>query len=126
MTPENWMPLLQAMEPYPALRSRLAEPGLTLDQRVALLRQAGFDVTPQELLRWRSPEPAGGDGGGGTGEGGGGEALSEAALDAASGGVTLTFTNQGGGTSSWLVFQKPTQPVGSGIPPAWQVLTGPA
>lgn len=120
MTPENWIPLLQAMEPYPALRSRLAEPGLTLEQRVALLRQAGFDVTAQELLQWRTPQPEGGGGGGG----GGGGALPDTALDDVAGGLTLTFTNGSGGGSPLLVFQKPTQPVSGALPVAWQVVGG--
>ncbi|MFB9971077.1 Nif11-like leader peptide family natural product precursor [Pseudoroseomonas cervicalis] len=79
MTPENWTPLLRALEPYPALRARMAVPGLTPEQRVALLRQAGFDVSTQELLRWRTAPDAALAGAQS------GEALPDTALDAMAG-----------------------------------------
>ncbi|WBV42197.1 toxin-antitoxin system protein [Pseudoroseomonas cervicalis] len=114
MPTEDWTPLLRALEPYPALRDRMAEPGLTLEQRVTLLRQAGFEVSAEALHAGGLAHPPGGEAGG---------ALPETALDQVAGGYSLTFTNTGGGGGSPLVFLKPTQPSMPGMPIAWQVLT---
>ncbi|MFB9971076.1 Nif11-like leader peptide family natural product precursor [Pseudoroseomonas cervicalis] len=81
MPPENWTPLLRALEPYPALRARMAEPSLTLEQRLALLRQADFDISAEELLQWRAAPP------------GTGAALDEAQLDGIAGGWQLGDTS---------------------------------
>ncbi|WBV42196.1 toxin-antitoxin system protein [Pseudoroseomonas cervicalis] len=93
MTPENWTPLLRALEAYPEMRARMAEPGLTLEQRVALLRQAWFDVSPQELLQWRTAPPEAEAGSPQAGGVPAGTALDEAQLDGIAGGWQLGDTS---------------------------------